>query len=164
VRPLHLLLQLMQRGQTPGRDRHRRAGAVIGQAVPRRKVDDVSSGAKTLPHRPWPASRHRRRHEHRAGALHRRRPRQIGQHQRLAPPRQAGQRQRGLGGKNAGQIGHRWLSTVQAARHRAHGKQPATPIRRAGQGSRPLEQGESGGSEKRNKTRSVEADQRGMST
>jgi len=102
-------LEPVKRRQPPRADREGGARPVIGQAVPRRELDDVQ--LRREEGRGFGNGAHRafvRCDEHgpatRASAP--RRPCQVGKDQRLRPARDSGEGQRGGGGKDAGNVGH----------------------------------------------------------
>ena len=107
-------LQAMKRRQPPGGNRKRRAGAIVGQAIPRGEFHHLQlwreemRGIGDRAHRGVVGS-----DEHRAmafpafiGALGRCRPGEIRQHQRLRPAREARQHKRLGRGKDAAEVGH----------------------------------------------------------
>ena len=103
-------LQAVKRSQPFGTDRQGRTGTVVGQRIPRGKLDDVEFGREEMrrignrPHRSIVG-----RDEDgasRAGA------REIGHHQRLRPAGDLRQRQRLAGFEDPGKVGHRRDSAI----------------------------------------------------
>ena len=104
LRPRAPGLQAIERREPSRADRECWAGAVVGQAIPGRKLDHLQLGREKL--RCLAHIAHRRlvgRDEHRAPL---RSSRQVRHHQRLRPARDRGQRERAVGGQDRGEIGH----------------------------------------------------------